>query len=153
MLPLLSLSPHIQSVPLMLSAVQQLLDALSALHITHKMLTTTISQPPTLQPLNNTLNTGSGLSSGTSSNSSSNSQSRSPAECVQWQQRLLLHELVQPIHGSFCGLLQQLSALVQLVRAHVRQPTEVSRASLLAKVGRRVCECGVWCWGRHVVGA
>lgn len=119
----------------MLLAVQQMVDALSALGITYKLLST-MDQPSTTA--GNTFSTpGQFRSSGsqaTNSASSSGGGGASAEECVLWQRQLLLEELVQPIHGSFCRLLQELGTLVGLVGAHVRAPTDAGRTALLSKV-------------------
>jgi len=134
-------SVFVQSVPLMLTAVQQLLDALSALGITYKLLATTQQLQPQQAHTapaapHQTSRTSSTSDSGGGSSSSSSGGGRvtSASECVQWQQQLLLHELVEPMHGSFCGLLEALSGLVVLVQEHVRRPTEASKAALHKEV-------------------
>ena len=126
-----------QSVPLMLLAVQQLLDALLALGITHKLLFTQQPQNPQ-QPQGassianpDSSSTGAEASNSRGSSDGDSGSDRSPEECMQWQQQL---ELVQPIHGSFCRLLGELAGLVVLVQQHVRQPSEASRAALKHKV-------------------
>jgi hypothetical protein len=124
----------------MLQAVQQMVDALSALSITHKLLATMEQQtgPQTRRPAQHQMQAGpiGGSSSSTSSSSGGSGQdrSRSGIECVQWQQELLLHELVQPIHGSLCRLLQELRELVGLVVTHIRSHSNATRAALLDKV-------------------
>lgn len=114
----------------MLLAVQQLVDAMSAMLITHKLIT----QQPASQQALPAAAAAAAAAAGSGSSSSGSGSSRSPAECVQWQQELLLHELVEPIHGSFSRLLQELSVLTGLVGLHVRKPTDASRAQLSSKV-------------------
>lgn len=133
----------------MLQAVQQMVDALSALSITHKLLATMEQQtcPQTGRPAQHQLQAGAsarGLTGDSSTNSSSGGgsgdggsgqdRSRSAVECVQWQQELLLQELVQPIHGSLCRLLQELRELVGLVVTHIRSHSTATRAALLDKI-------------------
>lgn len=134
----------------MLLAVQQMVDALSALNITHKLLSTMEQPMPEPQQPVTAFTTGAdGISTSTAGQagtagfgSSSNSrrgsdQGASAAQCVQWQQQLLLHELVMPIDNSFRQLLGELGMLVGLVGAHVRAPTDASRVALLSKVRPR----------------
>lgn len=121
----------------MLLAVQQMVDALSALNITHKLLTTMEQLGPQPQHQLQAVACARGSNVGGSSTSSSgggSSSVRSAVECVQWQQELLLHELVQPIHGSLCQLLQELQELVGLVAVHIRSHSAATRAALLDKV-------------------
>lgn len=149
----------LQSVPLMLLAVQQMVDALSALNITHKLLAT--MEQPTSQPqqpsMPFTTNTAANLSTstadqtgdvadsnsnGSSGGSSGGGQGASAEQCVQWQQQLLLQELVMPIDGSFRELLTELGVLVGMVGLHVRAPTDASRVTLLGKVRPEPIQAG-----------
>lgn len=133
------LSPVVllQSVPLMLLSVQQMLDALSALVITYKLLNT-MEQEPQQQPCRQPQPAATKPSSSSSGSDCGcgSSDGRSPSQCVQWQQELLLHELVEPIHGSFTQLLSGLGELVKLVGVHVRGPTAATKEALHVKVRR-----------------
>jgi hypothetical protein len=152
----------------MLLAVQQMVDALSALKITHKLLATMEQPAPQPQQPLTAFSTSSagGISTSTAgqagdaavSNKNSRyggSQGASAEQCVQWQQQLLLHELVMPIDSSFRQLLGELAVLVGLVGAHVRVPTDASRVALLNKVRpapKQARETGMIAWRTDCLG-
>jgi hypothetical protein len=108
----------------MLSAVQQLLDALSALGVTLRLIDATQQQLP---------QAGSGAQ-GAAPAAAAAGAAAVDCACGDWQQRMLFQELAQPVHAAVCGLLQQGQELAALVVGHVRSPSPDTRRQLADKV-------------------